>query len=96
MTVAGSPSSFGADTWDNSCPQPENAVYAAQMDHVWQWLWDRYGAHYVVAGFAVTFVFLVYIYTPFAIALVAREGSDRYVLAVVLNLVMVAIYLAFH
>ncbi len=94
MTVAGSPSSFGADTWNNWCPQPENAVYAAQMDHVWQWLWDRYGAHYVVAGFAVTFVFLVYIYTPFAIALVAREGSDRYVLAVVLNLVMVAIYLA--
>jgi class 3 adenylate cyclase len=49
------------------------------MDRIWQWAWDRYGPRYWWAFFAITVPVLspLYLFTSFAI--VAMEGSDRYI-----------------
>ena len=49
------------------------------MDRFWQWAWDRYGARYRWAFYAVTFSVGLQIHLFLTVAIVAFERSSRYV-----------------
>src|SRR4051794_13547692 len=49
------------------------------MDRIWQWAWDRYGARYSWAVFAISYLAVLPVWLGSAFLVVALEGSDRYV-----------------
>jgi adenylate cyclase len=49
------------------------------MDRIWQWAWDRYGARYSWAAFAITVVVGLPVYLVWSFAVVAFQKSDCYV-----------------
>jgi class 3 adenylate cyclase len=59
------------------------------MDRIWQWAWDRYGARYSWAIYAVASTVLVPVYAVPAFAATAFEESDRYVEAAAVTVVAV-------
>ena len=64
------------------------------MDRIWQWAWDRYGARYFWAVYAITYAALLPVYVVASWVVVAFEKSDRYVEAVAITVVamLVLIY----
>jgi class 3 adenylate cyclase len=48
------------------------------MDRIWQWAWDRYGARYSWAIYAITFPVMLQIYLVTSFVVVAFEGSGHY------------------
>jgi adenylate cyclase len=64
------------------------------MDRIWQWTWDRYGARYTWAIYAVSVSEFVLIYLVLSFLIVALERSDRYVeaAAVTVGTVLVKVY----
>jgi adenylate cyclase len=61
------------------------------MDRIWQWAWDRYGARYSWAIFAIGFPFLLQIYLVGSFLVVAFEKSGRYVAAAAVTAVAVLV-----
>jgi class 3 adenylate cyclase len=61
------------------------------MDRIWQWAWDRYGARYSWAIFAVLFILLLPVYLLPSILVVAFEGSGQYVEAAAVTVVAVLV-----
>ena len=61
------------------------------MDRIWQWAWDRYGARYSWAIWAVGFAVLLPIYLFSSFVVVAFEESDRYVEAAAVTVVAVLV-----
>jgi class 3 adenylate cyclase len=53
------------------------------MDRIYQWAWDRHGARYSWATYAIAFPILLQPYLVTAFVVVAIEGSGRYVEAAV-------------
>jgi adenylate cyclase len=49
------------------------------MDRIWQWAWDRYGARYVGAVFALSCILALPVYLLPSFLVVAFEGSVQYV-----------------
>jgi adenylate cyclase len=49
------------------------------MDRIWQWAWNRYGARYSWAVYAITYTALLPSYLAVSLLVVAFEKSDRYV-----------------
>jgi adenylate cyclase len=49
------------------------------MDRIWQWAWDRYGARYSWALFAMGFVVSTPVYLLMTFPIVAFENSSHYV-----------------
>ena len=66
------------------------------MDRIWQWAWDRHGARYSWAVFAITSLALLPLWLGSALLVVAFEESDRYVeaAAVTVAVVVVMVYTA--
>jgi adenylate cyclase len=66
------------------------------MDRIWQWAWDRHGARYSWAVFAITSLALQPVWLGVALLVVAFEKSDRYVeaAAVTVAVVVVMVYTA--
>ncbi len=66
------------------------------MDRIWQWAWDRYGARYSWAVFAISYVAVLPVWLGSACLIVALEGSDRYVDAAAVTVVgmLVLVYVA--
>jgi adenylate cyclase len=64
------------------------------MDRIWQWAWDRYGARYSWAFFAITSVLILPFYLLWSFVVVAYENSGRYVGAAVVA-VVAALVLAY-
>ncbi|WP_029113705.1 adenylate/guanylate cyclase domain-containing protein [Mycobacterium sp. URHB0044] len=64
------------------------------MERIWQWAWDRYGARYSWALYAVTFPVILQIYLVTSFVVVAFEESSRYVEAgaVTVIAVLVVVY----
>jgi class 3 adenylate cyclase len=61
------------------------------MDRIWQWAWDRYGARYSWALYAVTFPVMLPIYLVFSFVVVAFEESGQYVEAAAVTVVVVLV-----
>jgi class 3 adenylate cyclase len=61
------------------------------MDRIWQWAWDRYGARYSWAIYAVVFAAGLQIFLFMSFLVVALEDSDRYVEAAVVTVVAVLV-----
>jgi len=59
------------------------------MDRIWQWAWDRYATRYTWAFFAVTVPALAPVYLFSSGAIVAIEGSSRYLEAAAVTCVAV-------
>jgi hypothetical protein len=55
------------------------------MEHIWQWAWDRYGARYSWAAFAITIVLGAPNFLVWSSIVVALQKSDRYVEAAVVT-----------
>jgi adenylate cyclase len=49
------------------------------MDRIWQWAWDRYGARYSWAAYAVAFALASPVYLLWSFLVVAIEESSHYV-----------------
>ncbi len=66
------------------------------MDRIWQWAWDRHGARYSWAIYAVSVSELVSAYLVLSFLIVAIERSDRYVeaAAVTVSTVLVMVYVS--
>jgi adenylate cyclase len=66
------------------------------MDRMWQWLWDRFGARYSWAMYAVSVSELLSVYLVLSFLIVAFERSDRYVeaAAVTVGTVLVMTYVS--
>jgi adenylate cyclase len=64
------------------------------MDRIWQWAWDRYGARYSWAAFAITVVLGAPTLLVWSFVIVALQKSDRYVEAAVVT-VAVAVLLQY-
>jgi hypothetical protein len=45
------------------------------LDHIWQWIWDRHGARYEWAIWAVMFASMFVTYLLWSYAVVALEKS---------------------
>src|SRR5690242_3631350 len=60
------------------------------MDRIWQWAWDRHGARYSWAVFAVAWFLMLSGYLFWSLAIVAFERSDQYLVATVVTVVAVA------
>ncbi len=65
------------------------------MDRIWQWAWDRHGARYSWAVFAITSLAILPVWLGSALLVVAFEQSDRYVeaAAVTVAVVVVMVYM---
>jgi adenylate cyclase len=63
------------------------------MDRIWQWAWDRYGARYSWAIFAITFLALLPTYLGLSIIVVASQESGRYMEAAGVTVVAVLVLL---
>ena len=61
------------------------------MDRIWQWAWDRYGARYSWAVFAIGYPLALQVYLLFSIVVVAFEESDHYVEAAAVTVVVVSV-----
>ncbi len=62
------------------------------MDRIWQWAWDRYGARYSWAMYAIMFFVVLPIYlVARRLSIVAFEKSDRYVEAAAVTVVAVLV-----
>ncbi len=61
------------------------------MDRIWQWVWDRQGARYSWAIYAVACGFAMAIFRVSAFAIIAFEQSGRYLEAVVIVAVAVPV-----
>jgi class 3 adenylate cyclase len=61
------------------------------MDRIFQWVWDRYGPRYSWAICFLVFPPGLVVYLSYTMVIVAFQGSDRYVEAVVITAVAVAI-----
>src|SRR6185312_4438575 len=63
------------------------------MDRIWQWAWDRHGPRYSWAMFTLSSTFSLPIYVVPAFLVVAFEGSDQYLeaaaVAIIVELVTV-------
>lgn len=70
------------------------AIYCPVMDRIWQWAWNRFGARYSWAIYAVSVAELLSIYLVLSFLIVAFERSDRYVeaAAVTVGIVLVMVY----
>jgi len=68
------------------------------MDRIWQWAWDRYGARYSWAIWAILTPVYLQIYLVLSFGVVAYEGSDHFVQAAVLTgvVVLAAVYVLVH
>ncbi|MFN8043263.1 MAG: adenylate/guanylate cyclase domain-containing protein [Mycobacterium sp.] len=58
------------------------------MDRIWQWAWDRYGARYWRAVFAVLLPLAMPIYFLWSFLIVAVQGSSRYLEATAVAVVV--------
>jgi adenylate cyclase len=65
------------------------------MDRIWQWAWDRHGARYSWAVFAITSLAILPVWLGSAFLVVAFEQSDCYVeaAAVTVSVVVVMVYM---
>jgi adenylate cyclase len=65
------------------------------MDRLWQWAWDRHGARYSWAVFALAYVVTVPMWVLSAVVIVEFERSDGFVAAVAVAaaISLVAVYL---
>jgi adenylate cyclase len=65
------------------------------MDRIWQWAWDRYGARYSWAIYAVCVSELLPVYLTMSLGVVAFERSDRYAAAAAATVgtVLVLVYM---
>jgi adenylate cyclase len=61
------------------------------MDRIWQWVWDRYGARYSWAMFAIGVPLVLQVYLLFSIVVLAFEESDHYVEAAAVTVVAVLV-----
>ena len=61
------------------------------MDRIWQWAWDRYGARYSWAVYAITYIVLLPVYLVVTLMVVDFEKSDRYVEAAGVTVVAVLV-----
>jgi class 3 adenylate cyclase len=61
------------------------------MDRIWQWAWDRYGARYSWAIYAISVILLVPNYIAASFLVVAFEKSGRYVEAATVTVVAVLV-----
>src|ERR1700757_3098290 len=61
------------------------------MDRIWQWAWDRYGARYSWAAYAVAFPVSLAMYLFWSFLIVAVEGSSDYVQAAAVTVVAVLV-----
>ncbi len=61
------------------------------MDRIWQWAWDRHGARYSWAVFAVGFPLLLPFYLFWSFLIVAVEKSGHYVEAAAVTVVAVLV-----
>ncbi|MFZ1164063.1 adenylate/guanylate cyclase domain-containing protein [Mycobacterium sp.] len=61
------------------------------MDRIWQWAWDRYGARYSWAIYAVTFPVYLPIYLVPSLVVVASEKSDLYAEAAAVTVLAVLV-----
>jgi hypothetical protein len=61
------------------------------MDRIWQWAWDRYGAKYFWAVYAITFTALLPVYLVSSFVVVAFEKSDHYIEAAAVTVVAVSV-----
>jgi adenylate cyclase len=61
------------------------------MERIWQWAWDRHGARYSWAIFAVTVPVLLPIYLVVSFLVVAFEVSDHYVEAAAVTVIAVLV-----
>jgi adenylate cyclase len=61
------------------------------MDRIWQWAWDRYGARYSWAYFAISVLVLLPMYLVSSLIIVAFEESGRYVEAAAVTVVIVLV-----
>ncbi|HZA12120.1 adenylate/guanylate cyclase domain-containing protein [Mycobacterium sp.] len=61
------------------------------MDRIWQWVWDRYGARYSWAIYAITFPVMLANYLLMSFLVVAFEDSSQYVEAVGVTVVAVLV-----
>jgi adenylate cyclase len=61
------------------------------MDRIWRWVWDRFGASYSWAFFAITFTLLLSIYLLWSFLVVDFEGSRNYAQATALTVVAVMV-----
>jgi class 3 adenylate cyclase len=64
------------------------------MDRIWQWAWDRYGARYSWAIYAISVSAVVSVFLVLSFLIVAFERSDGYVeaAAVTVGTVLVMVY----
>jgi hypothetical protein len=51
----------------------------SRVDRIWQWAWDRYGARYTWAVFAISYLAVLPVWLISAFVVVALEESGRYV-----------------
>ncbi len=65
------------------------------MERIWQWAWDRYGARYSWAIYAILFPLVLQIYLVLSFVVVAYEESGHYVEAAAVTgvAVLVGVYL---
>ena len=61
------------------------------MDRIWQWVWDRYGARYSWAAYAVGIPLLLPIYLFWSFLIVAVEDSNAYLDAAAVTVVAVPV-----
>jgi adenylate cyclase len=61
------------------------------MDRIWQWAWDRYGARYSWAIWAVAFASSLAVYLVWSFLVVTFEKSSHYVEAAVVTGVAVVV-----
>jgi adenylate cyclase len=61
------------------------------MDRIWQWAWDRHGARYSWAAYAIAFPLLLPMYLFWAFLIVAVEESSHYVEAAAVTVVAVLV-----
>jgi class 3 adenylate cyclase len=61
------------------------------MDRIWQWTWDRYGARYSWAIFAITSLAVLPFWLLSAFLVVAFEESDRYAEAAAVTVPVVVV-----
>jgi adenylate cyclase len=62
------------------------------MDRIWQWAWDRYGAKYSWACWAVIFLLALPVYLAWSWTIIAFERSDHYVAAAAVTVLGVLAY----
>jgi hypothetical protein len=61
------------------------------MDRIWQWAWDRYGARYSWAIYAISFLAQVPVYLVPSFVVVAFEDSGHYAEAAAITVIAVLV-----